>query len=100
MAWGLLHGVYLASSVLLKPWRERIYRTIGIANHPSPRAFQVFVTFHLVAFAWIFFRARSVADGWYIATHLFVGATTRISYATSVRGGVMGAVLRSEENTS
>ena len=26
--------------------------------------------------AWIFFRARSIADGWYIATHLFVGAAT------------------------
>ena len=30
---------------------------------------------------------------WYIATHLFVGAATRISYATAVRGGVMGAIL-------
>jgi D-alanyl-lipoteichoic acid acyltransferase DltB (MBOAT superfamily) len=93
MAWGLLHGVYLASSVLLKPWREAVYRKIGLANHPCRRAFQGIVTFHLVAFAWIFFRARSIADGWYIATHLFVGAATRISYATSVRGGVMGAIL-------
>jgi len=93
MAWGLLHGMYLASSVLLKPWREAVYRKIGLANHPCRRAFQGIVTFHLVAFAWIFFRARSIADGWYIATHLFVGTATRISYATAVRGGVMGAIL-------
>lgn len=93
MAWGLLHGAYLSSSVLLKPCREAVYRRIGLANHPFRRVFQGIVTFQLVAFAWIFFRARSFEDGWYIATHLFVGATTRISYATSVRGGVMGAIL-------
>ena len=93
MVWGLLHGVFLASSVLLKPWREAVYRKIGLASYPWRRAFQGLVTFHLVAFAWIFFRARSIADGWYIVTHLFVGEATRISYATAVRGGVMGAIL-------
>jgi D-alanyl-lipoteichoic acid acyltransferase DltB (MBOAT superfamily) len=93
LAWGLLHGVYLASSVLLKPWREAVCRKIGLANHSYRRVFQGIVTFQLVAFAWIFFRARSIADGWYIATHLFGGAATRISYATAVRGGLMGAIL-------
>jgi len=93
IVWGLLHGAYLSSSVLLKPWREAVYRKIGLANFPGRRAFQGIVTFQLVAFAWIFFRARSLADGWYIATHLFSGAATRISYATTVRGGVMGAIL-------
>jgi D-alanyl-lipoteichoic acid acyltransferase DltB (MBOAT superfamily) len=93
MTWGALHGIFLASSVALKPWRERVCREIGLANHPWRPAFQKIVTFNLVAFAWIFFRARSIADGWYIATHLFVGTTTRISYATTVRGGVLGAIL-------
>lgn len=93
MTWGLLHGVYLASSVLLKPWKEAVYRRIGVVNHPWRRPFQQFFTFNLVAFAWIFFRARSIADAWYITTHLFVNAATRISYATTVRGGVMGAIL-------
>lgn len=93
MAWGLLHGLYLASSVLLKPWREAVYRKIGIANHPWRNVFQRIITFNLVAFAWIFFRAHSIADGWYIATHLFAGAATRLSYAAAARGGVMGAIL-------
>jgi alginate O-acetyltransferase complex protein AlgI len=93
VTWGLLHGLYLASSVLLKPWREAVYRKIGLANHPYRRVFQGIVTFQLVAFAWIFFRARSIGDGWYIATHLFAGAATRISYATAVRVGVMGSIL-------
>lgn len=93
MTWGLLHGVYLASAVLLKPWREAAWRKLRLANHPWRRPFQVIATFNLVAFAWIFFRARSIGDAWYIATHLFVSSTTRTSYATSVRGGVMGAIL-------
>lgn len=93
MVWGLLHGAFLASSVVLKTWRERVYRKIGLANHPWRPAFQRIVTFNLVAFAWIFFRAHSISDALYIATHLFVGAATRISYATAVRGGVLGAIL-------
>ena len=93
IAWGLLHGVYLSSSVLLKPWRESMYRKVGLANHPYRHVFQGIITFHLVAFAWIFFRAGSIADGWYIATHLFVGTAMPISYATAVRGGVMDAIL-------
>ncbi len=93
VVWGLLHGVYLASSVLLKPWRESVFRKVGLANHPGRRVLQGIVTFNLVSFAWIFFRARSIQDGWYIVTHLFAGTSTRISYATAARGGVMGAIL-------
>ncbi len=93
VAWGLLHGVYLASSILLKPWREGAYQKMWLANHPWRRAFQTVITFHLIAFAWIFFRANSIADGWYIATHLFLGTATRVSYQAAVRGGVIGHVL-------
>jgi alginate O-acetyltransferase complex protein AlgI len=35
-----------------------------------PPFFKVIVTFSLVTFAWIFFRANTLADSWYIATHL------------------------------
>jgi hypothetical protein len=34
---------------------------------------QVAVTFSLVSFAWIFFRASNVSDALYIASHLFAG---------------------------
>jgi hypothetical protein len=33
----------------------------------------VFTTFALVAFAWIFFRAKTFNDAMYISTHLFSG---------------------------
>jgi len=71
--WGALHGTYLAASVFLKPWRDRVWASVGLEKHPLRRVIQVVVTFNLVAFAWIFFRANSTADAWYVATHVFAG---------------------------
>jgi D-alanyl-lipoteichoic acid acyltransferase DltB (MBOAT superfamily) len=71
--WGLLHGTYLAGSVFYKPWASRIAQRLGFQNHPVRRVVQTVVTFHLVCMAWIFFRAGSVADGWYVLTHLLGG---------------------------
>jgi len=50
--------------------RERMAATfarIGLA--PIHRAAKVFVTFHLTLVAWVFFRARSLADAQYILVH-------------------------------
>ncbi|MGA9333775.1 MAG: MBOAT family O-acyltransferase [Rudaea sp.] len=54
--WGGLHGLYLAfeRAVLLR-W------TWWNADHVVVRILRVFVTFHLVCFAWIFFRAHTFA---------------------------------------
>ena len=38
-------------------------------------AIQIGTVFILVNFAWIFFRANSLADAWYIITHIFSGWT-------------------------
>jgi alginate O-acetyltransferase complex protein AlgI len=73
VVWGLLHGLYLAVSIFWTPRSSRIARRYGIENHPLRRAFQIFVTFQLVCFAWIFFRAPSVSDAWYIVTNLHTG---------------------------
>jgi len=73
--WGLLHGVFLAASVLFKPGLDRAFGTIGLRDHPIRRVVQVVVTFNLVAFAWIFFRANSLSDAGYIVTHLFSGVS-------------------------
>jgi hypothetical protein len=71
--WGLLHGMYLAGSVFYKPWACRLANRMGFQNHPLRPVIQTVVTFHLVCLAWIFFRASSVADAWYVVTHLFSG---------------------------
>src|ERR1700733_4257563 len=66
VVWGALHGVFIASSVFIKPWQNRTYELARLKNHSVRRFIQVFVTFNLVSFAWIFFRANSLADAWYV----------------------------------
>jgi len=58
--WGALHGVYQVMGDLLKPIKDTIVKTFKIkTNTFSYKLFQVLVTFALVNFAWIFFRASS-----------------------------------------
>lgn len=64
--WGLLHGIYQAVGILLTPLREKlIYRFIP-KNNPFIKALRIFITFCLVCFAWILFRANSLSDAVYI----------------------------------
>ena len=65
VAWGALHGVYLAG--------ERLLRAIlpGWTGVPSNRALRAglrfaggVVVFNLVCLSWVFFRSESFADAW------------------------------------
>jgi alginate O-acetyltransferase complex protein AlgI len=72
--WGGLHGLYLAVSFATRKTRRKWTRKLQIKKHSFIRhAVQVTMTFSLVTFAWIFFRANSLADAGYIVTHLFSG---------------------------
>jgi len=77
--WGVLHGLYMACSLFYKPLQKRIYKKIGLEKTGTQKTWQVLVTFHLVCFSWIFFRASSLSDSFYVVTHLFsgVGETLR-----------------------
>lgn len=71
VVWGLIHGVYMSCSILWKPYQKNIYRRFRVEKSPALKVWQRGVTFLLICFAWIFFRADSLGNGWYIATHLF-----------------------------
>jgi len=73
LAWGFLHGLYMALETVYLPLRRKLYRKLRIENSPVARAWQVFLTFNLVSFAWIFFRANNISDALYYVTHLFSG---------------------------
>lgn len=68
--WGGLHGVYLAASTIYRPYQKKLYRVLGVEKTRLLKVWQIFVTFNLVSFAWIFFRANTVNNAWYIVTHL------------------------------
>lgn len=92
LVWGTLHGAYMAIAVLLRPWRNIVYDAIGLKNQFIRRMIQVVITFNLVAFAWIFFRADSLSAGWYIATHL-LSPSQHLSYASTHFGGLLGRIV-------
>ena len=70
--WGALHGVYQVIGDLLKPIKGTIIETFKIkTNTFSYKLFQVFVTFMLVNFAWIFFRAGSFTSALIIIKNMF-----------------------------
>jgi alginate O-acetyltransferase complex protein AlgI len=74
VVWGGLHGFYLVFSNVTRGARDKVTRRMGLNR--TPRLHHVLkgtVTFSLVCFAWIFFRANSFSDISYILRHLFTG---------------------------
>lgn len=68
LIWGFLHGLYYVFDMFLTP-------LIKFNLKASPfwkKAFKLLLTFTLVCFAWIFFRANTLGDAWYLIEHIFV----------------------------
>ena len=68
--WGALHGLYQLLAILRKhlfppgPPRLPQFLLDGL---------RIFVTFHLVCFGWIFFRANNLADALHVVRAIFSG---------------------------
>ena len=87
MIWGALHGLFMIAAIL---WSYATKRVSWQSTLPPivTTGFKIFVTFNLVSFAWIFFRANSLADAVYIVTHLLVGLEFRFSLYGTMPGGI------------
>lgn len=72
--WGVLHGFYLISERLTLDYRALLVKKMSLDKMGALlKVMRVLITFVLVCFAWIFFRAQNLNDAWYIVTHLFSG---------------------------
>jgi len=71
--WGGLHGLYMACSVFYKPYQKKLHKLLGIEKTKFLKYWQIFVTFNLVSFAWVFFRANGVRHALYIISNMFNG---------------------------
>jgi alginate O-acetyltransferase complex protein AlgI len=72
--WGALHGCYIVSALLTRGFRERAAAALGLARVPALHAaLQICVTFLCVCVGWVFFRAASVSDAWYVLSHSVAG---------------------------
>lgn len=66
--WGALHGFYLVFAILSGKFRTRVNEWTGLTRVPWLYTLtQVLTTYSLVTFAWIFFRANTIKDAFYIA---------------------------------
>ncbi len=77
IVWGGLHGLYITLGAVTETPRASIRRYLRLDKMPLLHAcLRVATTVALVCFAWIFFRANTLADAHYIVTHMFVGYTS------------------------
>ncbi|HWP34264.1 MAG TPA: MBOAT family protein [Thermodesulfobacteriota bacterium] len=85
VVWGGIHGAALVAE---RAWRD-LRGPRGRPAGPWRRAWQRLLTFHVVCFAWIFFRSDSLADAW--ATIVRLG-TAWGEPSPLVGGGVLAAI--------
>ena len=71
--WGGIHGIYLMVGILWRRWRGVRTQEVSVGIGRFGRRF---VTFSLVCFAWIFFRANSLADVLVLLRNLLNGWST------------------------
>jgi alginate O-acetyltransferase complex protein AlgI len=77
--WGALHGFYLVFALITKNFRMKLSLWAGLNRLPRfNKILQVLITFILATFAWIFFRANSVSDAFYIIKYSFTGLADNI----------------------
>ena len=93
IVWGLLHGLYLAMAIFCKPFQKKIQKKLHLEKTLLLKVWQTAVTFNLVCFAWIFFRANTFADALYVVTHLFSGVDGQIMSVVITSGKISLAIL-------
>lgn len=67
VVWGALNGLYLILGRQTLEIRDRLFRWLP-QHLRKPQ--KILFTFFLTFIAWIFFRAASIGDAWYVLTHL------------------------------
>ena len=68
--WGALNGIYLISEILV----QRHLKFVGKADFGrAGRLFRMILTFILIDFSWIFFRANNLKDAFYVIRNIFIG---------------------------
>jgi alginate O-acetyltransferase complex protein AlgI len=72
IVWGALHGLYLVFGVLTDKFQQQLVNVTRINKLPwLHKMIRVVFVFFLVTIAWIFFRAASVGDAFYIISKIF-----------------------------
>lgn len=71
--WGGIHGIYQILSGIMSGLRAGRNKKIGLNNNKITNCFNILITFTLVCFGWIFFRANTASDAVYVIKNTLVG---------------------------
>jgi D-alanyl-lipoteichoic acid acyltransferase DltB (MBOAT superfamily) len=70
--WGLIHGLFLIINHLFSKPRKRFLKRLNIRNdNIALKTADVFVTFIIIMFSWVFFRASNVGHAFSIISKIF-----------------------------
>ncbi len=85
--WGAMHGVYQIIGNLTIKHRNRLVIKAGFTEQSTVVVWtRRVITFVLVAFAWIFFRANSISDAFLLLSRLFTFSGGGISETVTSMG--------------
>lgn len=86
VVWGGLLGTLIVLDVI---WNQAVKPKFGFVKLPRLilSIIQVFITFNLVCFTWIFFRANSLSDALYILRNLFINLKLQATGITFLMPG-------------
>ena len=74
--WGGIHGLYQVAGIMWKPVKDKLQEKVKIKTDClSWKLLQTAVTFGLTTFAWIFFRADTLADAFLFIRRIFTRPT-------------------------
>jgi alginate O-acetyltransferase complex protein AlgI len=94
IVWGALHGFYIVVSLLAqKRWNKFAKKSGLVKRKKAYRALKISVTFVLVCFAYIFFRASNIGEAVYIVVHSFSGWGDVIGGVRAVVDGKLPEML-------
>ncbi|MCU7494548.1 MAG: MBOAT family protein [Ignavibacteria bacterium] len=69
--WGAVHGLLMAIALFTKKPRQAVYEKLGISNSRLLHAFQVVITFHIIAVTWVLFGASSLSSAMDMFSQIF-----------------------------
>lgn len=94
VVWGILNGVYTSLSHSTSKIRKKISNQLySDRTEYLHKVLQVLITFTLICFSWIFFRANTIGDAFYIIMHLFPLRSTSLNGVVSNYQLVCAAVF-------
>lgn len=71
VTWGFLHGAFQVIGQITKPLKKKTAEVLGVDREGAGyKIVQILITYCLVNFAWIFFRAESIEDAFGIITNM------------------------------